>query len=292
MNTPNRYAFLVSLLLCLLPWLTHAAGTPAGLVLLVSGTATAQLSGDQPRTMSRRSEVYVGDRITTGNDSQLQLRMKDGAMIALGANAEFVVKAYSDDAAGDKKDEAVLSLVKGGLRTISGQIDKQAYSLQTPTATLGIRGTVFDVYVRSDGSTVVILRDGQVMVSGNAGGQQLLTQPGLATVVDPDKAPTEPAVPPQDVLDYLRGIIPDLPDNVTWASDGDGGATVTAGQDIINIINDHPPEIQGSGSVPGVPAGAPAAPADCTPEDWACYCNQNSYNCDGEGGITAQGRHR
>lgn len=41
--------------------------------------------------------------------------MKDGAMVALGANAEFVVQAYGEAAKGDKKDEAVLSLVKGGL---------------------------------------------------------------------------------------------------------------------------------------------------------------------------------
>lgn len=279
MKLLNRYVFLASLLLCLLPMVSQAANTAAGLVLLVSGSASAQLSGEAGRALNRRSEVFVGDRITTGNESQLQLRMKDGAMIALGANAEFIVKAYSDDAAGDKKDEAVLSLVKGGLRTITGQIDKPAYTMQTPTATLGIRGTVFDVYVRPDGSTIVILRDGQVMVTGNAGGQQLLTQPGLATIVNKGEAPTEPALPPQDVLDYLRGILPDMPDNVTWQSDGAGGATINVGEDIINIINDHPPEIEGSGSVPGTPAGAPPAPADCSPEDWTCLCNQNPYNC-------------
>jgi hypothetical protein len=67
-------------------------------VLLVSGqaNATAHQNTDAARALSRRADIYVGDRITTGNDSQLQLRMKDGAMVALGANAEFVVQAYGD----------------------------------------------------------------------------------------------------------------------------------------------------------------------------------------------------
>lgn len=279
MNRLNRYSILVvAMLLGLLPLAaTAATNTAAGLVLLVGGQATAQASGQPERTLSRRGEVFVGDRITTANDSQLQLRMKDGAIIALGANAEFVVKAYSDDAAGDKKDQAVLSLVKGGLRTISGQIDKSTYSMETPTATLGIRGTVFDVFVRTDGTTIVILRDGQVMVTGAAGGTQLLTQKGLASIIKPGQAPSQPETPPQDVLDYLRGILPDLPDDVTWENDGNGGITVRAGEDIINIINEHPPETRGDGGVPGTPAGG--QPAGCSPQDFECSCRVNPKQC-------------
>jgi hypothetical protein len=276
MKLLNRYSVLfIALLLGLVPLVSQAASHPAGVVLLVSGQASAQVSGEPSRALSRRAEIYVGDRINTATDSQLQLRMKDGAMIALGANAEFVVKAYSDDAAGDKKDEAVLSLVKGGLRTISGQIDKSAYSMETPTATLGIRGTVFDVYVRADGTTIVILRDGIVLVNGRAGGQQKLTKVGLATIIEPGKAPTEPGTPPQDVLDYLRGILGDLPDDVTWQSDGDGGAVFKSGEDVINIINDYPPGIRGDGDVPGVPVGGAA----CSPNDFSCICRTNPRSC-------------
>jgi hypothetical protein len=279
MKILNRYSILVAaLFMGMLAIVSQASNRAAGVVLLVSGHANAQVSGEPVRDLSRRSEIYVGDRITTQDASQLQLRMKDGAVVALGANAEFIVKAYADDAAGDKKDEATLSLVKGGLRTISGQIDKSAYTLTTPTATLGIRGTVFDVYVRPDGTTIVILRDGIVVVTGKAGGQQVLTLAGLATIIASGKAPTEPETPPQDVLDYLRGIMPDLPDDVTWQSDGDGGVTFNVGNDIINIINDHPPGVTGDGEVPGIPAGGAAAA--CDPQDFNCNCRQNPYGCD------------
>ncbi|MEZ5435137.1 MAG: FecR family protein [Pseudomonadales bacterium] len=272
----TRYGILSTLVVGLVAAVLSVQATTqsAGVVLLANGEAKAQQNNDAARALNRRSDIYVGDRITTGNESQLQMRMKDGAMVALGANAEFVVQAYGEAAKGDKKDEAVLSLVKGGLRTISGQIAKSSYSMSTPTATLGIRGTVFDVYVRDDGSTVVILRNGQVVVNGLAGGTEVLTQPGLASSINTGGAPSKPSTPPADVLDYLRGILPSIPDNTTWEST-DNGARVDAGTDIINIINDLPPEIQGDGAVPGTPTGGAAA---CEYGS-TCYCQQNPYQC-------------
>lgn len=271
----TRYGILSTLVVGLVAAVLSVQATTqsAGVVLLANGEAKAQQNNDAARALNRRSDIYVGDRITTGNESQLQMRMKDGAMVALGANAEFVVQAYGEAAKGDKKDEAVLSLVKGGLRTISGQIAKSSYSMSTPTATLGIRGTVFDVYVRDDGSTVVILRNGQVVVNGLAGGTEVLTQPGLASSINTGGAPSKPSTPPADVLDYLRGILPSIPDNTTWEST-DNGARVDAGTDIINIINDLPPEIQGDGAVPGTPTGGAACEYGS-----ACYCQQNPYQC-------------
>ncbi|HQQ62211.1 MAG TPA: FecR family protein [Pseudomonadales bacterium] len=248
--------------------LAYAATQEAGIVLSAMGTANAQGADQQTRTLARRSGVFVGDRITTGNESQLQVRMKDGAVIALGPNAEFAVKAYSQKASGDKKDEAVLSLVQGGLRTISGHIDKSTYKLETPTATLGIRGTIFDVYVAKDGTTTVVLREGGVDVTGS-NVKRKLDVAGLAVIVKRGGVPSEPSTPPQDVLDYLRGIVPDLPDNVTWHSDGNGGAVFDLGGDIINIINSPPPGIQGDGEVPSA----------CAPNDYYCSCRMDPYGC-------------
>ncbi len=240
----------------------QAALPEAGMVLAAMGEAKAVGADQSTRQLTRKAAVFVGDKITTGSDSQVQLRMKDGAVIALGANAEFVVKAYSYTGAGDKKDAAVLSLVQGGLRTISGQISKSAYKMETPTATLGIRGTVFDVYVSKDGTTTVIMREGGVDVEGN-GKKQSLNFAGLAAIVKPGSAPTEPSAPPQDVLDYLRGILPNLPDNVTWHDDGRGGAIFDLGEDTINIINDQPPGIVEDGTPPHIAPPIDSCDGNC-----------------------------
>ncbi len=244
----------------------------AGIVVLSTGQATAQGADKTNRPLTRRSPVFVGDKLVTSADSQVQLRMKDGAMISLGPTTQFIIKAYSDDAKGDKKDAAVLSLVEGGLRTISGSIDKSAYKLETPVATLGIRGTVFDVYVAGDGTTTVVLREGAVDITGDTGVIQKLDVAGLAVVIERGKPPKQPGPVPLEMLKFLKAFMPNVPDDVTWQLNDDGSTSINIGDDIINLINTPPPMTNGDGTVPGEqekPAPQEEVPPQYTPPP--CY---------------------
>ena len=58
---------------------------------------------------------------------------------------------------------------KGAFRFITGASPKAAYEIKTPTATMGVRGTVFDVFVADDGETVVLLHEGGVDVCSAPG---------------------------------------------------------------------------------------------------------------------------
>lgn len=269
-----KILFVLSLWLGLTGYSLAATLPEAGIVVMATGQTTAEDGDKQKRDIGRRSSVHVGDKIFTGDHSQLQLRMKDGAVIALGPNAEFFIGAYSDDKAGDKKDAAILKLMQGGLRTITGSIDKSSYKLETPIATLGIRGTVYDVYVKGDGTTTVVLRDGGVNVTGETGVVQKLDLVGLAVVVERGKAPSKPGPVPNDVLNYLKQFLPDMPDNITWQSNDDGSTSFNIGDDILNIINTPPPTIPGDGSVPGVQEEiiphTPASPC----ESETCPCSE------------------
>lgn len=246
-----RYALVCALsLACACASANDNALPAAGTVILVAGQAQATAADNTTRDLNRRSAVYAGEQLSTGENGRLQLRMADGALISLGPNAAFLIKAYSQAAAGAKQDAAVLSLVHGGLRTITGSIDKSAYRLETPVSTLGIRGTVFDVYVLDDGTTTVVLRDGAVDVTGEGVVQQLVAK-GLAVVIERNKAPSKPGPVPPAVLEYLKTFIPDLSANVVWHSNGDGSTTLNLGDDIVRVINMPPPADTGDGSVPG-----------------------------------------
>ena len=238
----------------------HAEGKPVGKVLLASGEVTAVDSNGEHRVLKRRSKVFVGDTLKTGLESQVQLRMKDGAILAIGANAEFIVKSYSYKAKGDAKDEAVMTLVKGGLRTITGKIDKGGYTMETSVSTLGIRGTVYDVYISPvDGSVTVFVHDGEVVMD------ELVLAKGLAALVFPGGQPK--LTTPEEIkaaLDYLRGMLPVVPDNIMW----DEGATFVADDMVINIINEQPPVIQ-SESEDGQPQHTPVDPCLVNPESCA-----------------------
>lgn len=123
----------------------HAFAVSAGRVDFAQGAVSATGSDGNPRTLNKGSEINSGDIITIGN-GRAQIRFTDGGYLALQPNTVFKVDEYAFEGKSDGKEKGFFSLVKGGLRTISGTIGKanqQTYKLSTPTATIGIRGTAF-----------------------------------------------------------------------------------------------------------------------------------------------------
>lgn len=131
---------LIYVLLLLPPLPAVAQADAAGFVLLTRGTVTALDANGNTRTLSRRAELYAGDRITTGDAGFAQIRMVDNAIIALKENTEFAIHEYAYDGDGGSPDRAIMALLSGGLRTITGLIgsgDTDVYRLDTQAATLG-----------------------------------------------------------------------------------------------------------------------------------------------------------
>ena len=123
------------------------AAAPAGTVLLAIGEVRAIRNGVAV-VLIKGSPVQAGDAVTTGNASNAQLRMSDGAIIALRAQTEFKIDEYQFNGKADGSEKAVLSLVKGGVRAVTGAIGKQNsdnLKINAVVATVGIRGTGFNL---------------------------------------------------------------------------------------------------------------------------------------------------
>jgi hypothetical protein len=96
------------------------------------------------RALVKGGEVDEGDRIVTAAGASAQIKMVDGGFIAVRPNTNLGFDSYHYAGKDDGKESAVLSLLQGGFRTITGIIghtDKQNYLIKTETATIGIRGT-------------------------------------------------------------------------------------------------------------------------------------------------------
>ena len=117
----------------------------AGAVVAVRGVVTAQSDSGTPRVLGRDGDLVTGEVITTSERSFAVLRLKDGTRMSLRPNTSFKVSSWNEE---PQKESAVFRLFKGGLRAISGALAKRnprAFRLQTSVATIGIRGTTFDV---------------------------------------------------------------------------------------------------------------------------------------------------
>ncbi|MES2188684.1 MAG: FecR family protein [Pseudomonadota bacterium] len=163
---------------------TTALADPAGKVLALAGTATIERAGQQV-PLQPGASVESGDVLTVGDRSTLQVRFTDESVVALRANSQFRIEDYRFTKNAET-DRSLLGLLKGGMRTITGLIGKanqKNYSVQTATATIGIRGTHFSVVscnndcTRPDGTrepngTFGGVTDGRITVSNQSGSKE------------------------------------------------------------------------------------------------------------------------
>ncbi|HEY8023348.1 MAG TPA: FecR domain-containing protein [Burkholderiaceae bacterium] len=176
-----------AVLFCLLLWGTTWAETrsPAGKIDLIGGDVRLLQSGKPIRPALMGEAVYEGDTLITGKDSEAHVTMSDSGFLALRPNTTLQIVSYTADGGDD--DKGVFQLVAGGLRSITGWIGKfnrKSYTLRTPTATIGIRGTDHETHYIPPGST-----EGEPGTYDKvfAGETSIETEAGQAAVV-PDHA--------------------------------------------------------------------------------------------------------
>ena len=114
-----------------------------GSVLMVRGVVTATSSEAISRTLVKGASVFEGDVISTAPKSFSVIRMMDQTKLTLRPDTTIAIGVFSLE---EEKEEACVNLIKGGLRTVTGLIGKrkpEAFQLDTPVASIGIRGTDF-----------------------------------------------------------------------------------------------------------------------------------------------------
>ena len=120
--------------------LTHMSGSVS--VQKVDGSVTVGAAG---------TKIGVGDTLVTGSRSYVRMEMTDGGEMVLRPESQLLLQSYAFTDEKRSEDSLVMRMIKGGMRTVTGLISKRgnrdAYQLITPTATIGIRGTQFDLRV-------------------------------------------------------------------------------------------------------------------------------------------------
>ena len=281
-----RLAFTVLLLGASVPaaWadgtLTHMSGTVS--ILKADGKSVTGVQG---------AKAGLGDTVITGVGGFVRMEMTDGSEMVLRPDSQLKIEAYKFAAAQPTEDSFIFSMLKGGMRTVTGLIGKRgnqdAYKLKTSTATIGIRGTMYDLRVcqgncgsLADGSYLVV-RIGAVQASNAQGsllvgvGQAAFLSPLLAPIIlprDPGIGFTPPAVIPK--LDEKKKA----QSNTTAATSeqGSGGTTESAGKTDASASTLGSTQADTPASKPTVEADTGAVtppPSPVAPSDAGANCS-------------------
>ena len=119
----------------------------AGRVQFVVGEVSAADRDGAARALGKRDAIFEGDTVTTGASASAQIMMIDGARIAVRPNSAFMVNEYRAPSA-DDVGASILTLLKGGFRTLSGLIGEKParYRINTQCCSIGLRGTDHAVF--------------------------------------------------------------------------------------------------------------------------------------------------
>jgi hypothetical protein len=170
------------------------AQAAAGRIDFISGGVTVAGRDGRERPLARGAELDSGDTVKTANDGRAQIRFTDGSYVSLQPNSDFAISEYKYDGKTDGSERGFYGLVKGAMRTVTGaigRVNRNAYRVSTPTATVGIRGTGGVIQVLNDGSTLVIGTSGIWSLTNPAG--SIDVPAGISGL-----APSEPNTPPRE----------------------------------------------------------------------------------------------
>lgn len=209
-----------------------------GVVTHLSGTVVAKRGDGSPKLLALKSEVFQGDLLSTQDDTYVRVKFNDGGELVLRPNSQLKIETYAFNEAQPAQDNMVLSMLKGGLRAVTGLLgkrNKDKVSFTTPTATIGIRGTHFGILFCSNDCGLipttsgkppenglhVDVADGAIQLS-NHGGVQIINAGQFGFVRDMQTPPV--IVPPQ------QGLQVTMPPNI--AQNKSEGRGIGKGRDV------------------------------------------------------------
>jgi len=134
---------------------------PIGKIVTATGSVSVRHAGavvvqaalgDQAGQPKLGDLVYLGDVVATGADGKVGITFTDGTAFDLSSNANMVMTEFVYDP-NSKSNSTLLSLTKGSFTFVAGKIAKSGdMKIDTPVATMGIRGTTPRVEISDDGT--------------------------------------------------------------------------------------------------------------------------------------------
>ena len=156
---------------------SNTSAEPIGVVAELKGTVFAVRTDGTRVNLKKGDSVFQGDVIETEKDSAANMLLADKTTFAIGDEARLALDEMVYNPA-SQEGQSQFSILKGVFVFTSGEIaktDSSKMTVNTPVATIGIRGTEVSGSVSDEGAQITVL-DGTVTVTTNAGTATLGSQ--------------------------------------------------------------------------------------------------------------------
>ena len=177
----NYGSIAVAASLVLYSAVSATAAENIGVTSSVTNKVTGTLGGD-PRELGIGSGIFQDETIETWKESTTQLMFLDETTLTMGPDSSMMLDKFVFDP-DSNTGEFVLSTTKGAFRFITGSVDPSSYLIETPIATMGVRGTIIEWRVNKN-NVLLKLVHGAADICNSGGECISLDQPGTYVVTD------------------------------------------------------------------------------------------------------------
>jgi hypothetical protein len=148
-------------------------------------------TGGATRPLAPGSDIFAREVVRTGEQSTAQLLFLDETSLAIGPQSEVTLDRFVFDPNRGAGNVAI-NLGRGMLRFATGSQNPGSYRVTTPVATIGVRGTLFDLYsiqTRAGQWIQILILVQGALVGEIAGVKFELKTPGQAMIYSPPSPP-------------------------------------------------------------------------------------------------------
>jgi hypothetical protein len=184
---------------------TPAVAQQVGTTTAVTPSSEGTPPGGSTTTLTVGARVLHKERIHTSPTGSVQLLFVDKSTLNIAPNTSLVIDEFVYDPASNT-GHMLTKLTQGTLQYIGGQLSHQgAVTIETPAATIGIRGATGTFDQGPNGLTFVSQSGGKFFIE-NGGGTMVVTRPGfVVTVVNWNTPPGQPVpVTADQVIHYIE----------------------------------------------------------------------------------------
>lgn len=151
-----------------------AIAAPVGSATGVVPEAVVHVASEQ-RILVVGDDLQLGDLIQTGSGGHVEVMFLDGTKLVVGPASALMIEDYllrNDGSAG----KFAINALAGTFRFMSGNSPKDRYRIDTPSGTIGIRGTEFDFVVNGRAGTQVLMYKGATELCAHNGDCAVISQ--------------------------------------------------------------------------------------------------------------------
>jgi len=171
-------------------WADQQIGAASIVVNTVNGTLATT---HEAAPLRAGIDVFQNETIDTADNSASRVIFQDRTELSVGPQSSVVLDRFVFDP-DPSKSAVAISIAKGVARFSTGLLPKPDYALTTPSAQIGIRGTVLTITVSPARATTVSVDTGTALVAGH--GVTVAVEAGYSTLVRYGMAPTPPVPSP------------------------------------------------------------------------------------------------